>query len=65
MELLRQKKQFSEVEAQYVMLQTLDAVKYMHANSVIHRDLKLGNLFLSENMVCVCCLHSPEARNGD
>ena len=52
MELQRRKKQLAEVEAQYIMLQTLDAVKYMHTNSIIHRDLKLGNLFLNENMVC-------------
>mmetsp|Transcript_109011 Transcript_109011/g.188733 ORF Transcript_109011/g.188733 Transcript_109011/m.188733 type:complete len:915 (-) Transcript_109011:2719-5463(-) len=50
MELQRRKKQLSEVEAQYIMLQTLDAVKYMHKNSIIHRDLKLGNLFLNENL---------------
>jgi len=28
----------------------LTALKYMHAHKVIHRDLKLGNLFLNHNM---------------
>jgi polo-like kinase 1 len=32
------------------MLQLISAVEYMHGNRVIHRDLKLGNIFLSVNM---------------
>ena len=28
----------------------VSALKYMHAHKVIHRDLKLGNLFLNEKM---------------
>lgn len=32
------------------MLQVLEALEYLHQKKTIHRDLKLGNLFLSENM---------------
>ena len=50
MELMERKKRLSEPEAQYFFSQILSAVKYMHTNKVIHRDLKLGNIFLDKYM---------------
>jgi len=40
----------TELEAQCYTLQILNSIKHLHAHRVIHRDLKLGNLFLSEKM---------------
>ena len=50
MELLKRRGRLSEPEVQYYMIQLLDAVHYMHSNNIIHRDLKLGNIFLNSNM---------------
>jgi calcium-dependent protein kinase len=43
-----EKKNFSEVEAAYIMKQLLIAIKYLHSISIIHRDLK-GENFLYIN----------------
>ena len=40
-----------EAEVLYYSLQIIDGVKYLHSCNVIHRDLKLGNIFLTKNMV--------------
>ncbi|EJD40166.1 Pkinase-domain-containing protein [Auricularia subglabra TFB-10046 SS5] len=50
MDLLRRRKRFTEPEARFFMVQLIGACNYMHDNQVIHRDLKLGNLFLDKNM---------------
>ncbi len=49
-ELLRRRKRLTELEVQCYLVQVIAAVKYMHAHRVIHRDLKLGNLFLTDKM---------------
>ncbi|WVN87353.1 uncharacterized protein L203_102531 [Cryptococcus depauperatus CBS 7841] len=50
MDLLRRRKRYSEPEARYYLVELIAACQYMHQMNVIHRDLKLGNLFLDENM---------------
>ena len=50
MDLLRARRRFTEPESRFFMIQLIGACHYMHAHQVIHRDLKLGNLFLDSNM---------------
>ncbi len=47
-ELIKRRKRLTEPEVKYYMSQLIDAVRYMHDNNVIHRDLKLGNLFIDK-----------------
>lgn len=49
-ELIKRRKRLTEPEVMYYMKQIIQAVRYMHENNVIHRDLKLGNLFLDKNL---------------
>ena len=49
-ELIKRRKSLTEEEARYFMIQIIDAVSFMHDANVIHRDLKLGNLFLNKHL---------------
>jgi len=49
-ELLKRRKRLTEIEVQCYMIQIIKALKYLHSHRVIHRDLKLGNLFLTDKM---------------
>ena len=49
-DLVRRRKRLVELEVQCYLMQTLFALKYMHSHRVIHRDIKLGNIFLSDKM---------------
>ena len=40
----------TEPEMRYYMAQLCDGVAYIHQQHIIHRDLKLGNLFLTASM---------------
>ncbi|XP_060910946.1 serine/threonine-protein kinase PLK1 [Labrus mixtus] len=50
LELHKRRKAVTEPEARYYMSQLLKGVQYLHNNRVIHRDLKLGNIFLNDDM---------------
>jgi len=49
-ELLKRRKKLTELEVQCYAIQIIKALKYLHTHRVIHRDLKLGNLFISDKM---------------
>ncbi len=50
MEMHKRRKQLNEAEVRYYVRQIGEACKYLHENKIVHRDLKLGNLFLNDNM---------------
>ncbi|XP_029007388.1 serine/threonine-protein kinase PLK1 isoform X1 [Betta splendens] len=50
LELHKRRKAVTEPEARYYMTHLLNGVQYLHNNKVIHRDLKLGNVFLNDDM---------------
>jgi serine/threonine protein kinase len=49
-EMLKKRKRLTEEEVKYYMFQLFDGIRYMHRKGYIHRDIKLGNLFLDANM---------------
>ena len=49
-ELIKARKRLTDPEVVYYMSQLVEGTRYMHSTNVIHRDLKLGNLFLSSTM---------------
>eukprot|EP00727_Mastigamoeba_balamuthi_P012822 m51a1_g8162 putative polo family protein kinase (671) ;mRNA; f:69761-72335 len=55
LDMMRKRRTITEAEARYWLAQVIAAVQHMHSHLVIHRDLKLGNLFV----------HDMELRIGD
>ena len=49
-ELLKRRKRITELEAQCFIIQIAKALKYIHQHKIIHRDLKLGNCFLTSKL---------------
>ena len=45
---LKDKRRFDEVTVQRFMKQIADALKQLYKNNIVHRDLKLQNILLSE-----------------
>ncbi|RVE42751.1 hypothetical protein evm_012575 [Chilo suppressalis] len=50
MELHKRRKAITEPETRFYMHQILLGVQYLHSKRIIHRDLKLGNLFLDDDL---------------
>uniref|UniRef100_A0A8C5L8W8 Serine/threonine-protein kinase PLK n=1 Tax=Jaculus jaculus TaxID=51337 RepID=A0A8C5L8W8_JACJA len=50
LELHKRRKALTDPEARYYLRQIVQGCQYLHQNRVIHRDLKLGNLFLNEDL---------------
>eukprot|EP00794_Sanderia_malayensis_P016568 gene16568-18248_t len=50
MELHKRRKALSEPEVRYYMKHIVEGCRYLHTTNIIHRDLKLGNLFLNDEM---------------
>ena len=44
------RKTLTELEVQCYIIQLIKALQYLHSHRIIHRDLKLGNLFLNDKM---------------
>ncbi|CAD8190766.1 unnamed protein product [Paramecium pentaurelia] len=49
-ELLKRRRRITQIEVQCYLKQLIGALKYIHSHRILHRDLKLGNLFINEKM---------------
>ena len=49
-DLLRARRRLTETETRSYVAQLVQGIKHIHSHRIVHRDLKLGNLFLSANM---------------
>lgn len=52
MDMSKKRKNLTEAEVRYYTVQIAGGIKYMHAKGIIHRDLKMGNIFLDKDMNC-------------
>jgi polo-like kinase 1 len=49
-DLLKKRRRFTEAETMFYIYELVQGLVYLRKERVIHRDLKLGNLFLGSNM---------------
>ncbi|XP_070562674.1 serine/threonine-protein kinase PLK1-like isoform X2 [Ptychodera flava] len=47
---LKQRKTLTEPEVRFFLLQIIEGVRYLQSVNVIHRDLKLGNILLTDSL---------------
>ena len=48
--LIKERNKLKEIEVQYYITQLIQALIHLHDRNIVHRDLKLGNIFLTEKM---------------
>ena len=49
-EIVKRRKRLTDIEVQCYVIQIVKALKYIHSHKIIHRDLKLGNLFVTNKL---------------
>ncbi len=47
---MKNRKLLTEPEVRFYMAQICEGVRYLHKRGILHRDLKLGNMFLTWDM---------------
>ncbi|KAL4482968.1 hypothetical protein ABPG74_018994 [Tetrahymena malaccensis] len=63
---LKHHKKLSEAEAKRITYRLAEGLKYLHDKSIIHRDLKLGNVLLSsDHQVKICDFGLAVRLNGN
>ena len=63
-ELIKERNGLSEFEVKYYGYQLLLAIQYLHNCNIIHRDLKLGNILISDKMEVKLCDFGLAIENG-
>ena len=61
---LLHKRQLSEIEIKHYCFELLLAIEYLHKRNIIHRDIKLSNVLLSEKMEVRLCDFGLAIENG-
>ena len=61
---LNEKRRLSELEIKHYCFELLLAIEYLHKMNIIHRDIKLSNVLINENMEIRLCDFGLAIDNG-